>query len=69
MGSSFDRYIFKYLEKDLNQGGKGEVVGQLSCIYKAMRTKILKIKKKNLHPPDTPVKRYSNAYPEHHYNE
>ena len=28
--------IFKYLEKDLNQGGKGEVVGQLSCIYETI---------------------------------
>ena len=39
--------IFKYLEKDLNQGGKGEVVGQLSCIYETIITKTFKkIKKK-----------------------
>ena len=39
--------IFKYLEKDLNQGGKGEVVGQLSCIYDTITTKTFKIIKKN----------------------
>ena len=39
--------IFKYLEKDLNQGGKGEVVGQLSCIYDTTKTKTFEIIKKN----------------------
>ena len=31
----------------MNQGGKGEVVGQLSCIYGTITTKIIKKMKKN----------------------
>ena len=34
--------IFKKKNMHWNQGGKGEVVGQLSCIYETITTKILK---------------------------
>ena len=39
--------IFKYLEKDLNQGGKGEVVGHVGCIYETITTKTFKKIRKN----------------------
>ena len=33
---------FNPIKKGLAQGGEGEVVGQLSCIYETITTKILK---------------------------
>ena len=34
------------MQGELEQGGEGEVVGQLSCIYETITTKILKKLKK-----------------------
>ena len=35
-----------FLNVDFRQGGEGEVLGQLSCIYETITTKILKKLKK-----------------------
>ena len=48
--SFFDDIVRKHAVKQFGkiQGGEGEVVGQLSCIYETITTKILKKLKKIL---------------------